>query len=280
MQLIADSGSTKTSWRLAKSKNDVQKASTIGYNPHYFTTENMEASLKVNLLPQLNVSAEEITEIYFYGAGCSSPTSNKVVEDAFKHIFTNAMIDVDHDLLGAARALCGKNAGIACILGTGSNSCLFDGVDITDNVTSLGFMLGDEGSGASLGRRLVKAYFYRDLPKDISDLFYATYKVDKDAIFHHVYKSALPSRYMAQFSKFLSQNIEHPVIYDLVKAEMNSFVDTQISKYQGINELPIHLLGSVAFYFKAIIETIFNERGYTLGRIIREPIETLVDYHN
>jgi N-acetylglucosamine kinase-like BadF-type ATPase len=280
MQLIADSGSTKTSWRLVKSLNDVKKASTIGYNPHYFTTEKMEASLRADLLPLLNVSTEEIKEIYFYGAGCSSVVSNKIVEDAFKSIFNNAMIEVDHDLLGAARALCGKEAGIAGILGTGSNSCSFDGKNITDNVTSLGFMLGDEGSGASLGRQLVKAFFYRDLPKDISEKFYNAYKMDKDAIFHNVYKSALPSRYMAQFSKFISANIEHPVIYNLVKAEMTRFVDTQISKYENIEKLPIHLLGSVAFYFRDIIQTIFDERGYTLGRIIREPIETLVDYHN
>ena len=280
MQLIADSGSTKTSWRLVKSTNEVQKVSTIGYNPHYFTTEKMEASLRAYLLPQLNTSTDEIKEIYFYGAGCSSPVSNKIVEDAFKSIFNHAVIDVDHDLLGAARALCGKEAGIAGILGTGSNSCSFDGVNIIDNVTSLGFMLGDEGSGASLGRQLVKAFFYRDLPKDISEKFYNAYKMDKDAIFHNVYKSPLPSRYMAQFSKFLSKNIDHPVIYNLVKAEMNRFVDTQISKYENVDQLPIHLLGSVAFYFRNVIQAIFDERGYTLGRIIREPIETLVDYHN
>ena len=280
MQLIADSGSTKTSWRLVKSRNDVKKAATIGYNPHYFTTEKMEASLIAHLLPQLNTSTEEIKEIYFYGAGCSSPISNKIVEDAFKSIFKHAIIDVDHDLLGAARALCGKDPGIAGILGTGSNSCSFNGVNIIDNITSLGFMLGDEGSGASLGRKLVQAFFYRDLPKDISEKFYDTYKMDKDTIFHNVYKSTMPSRYMAQFSKFLSQNIEHPAIYDLVKAEMNRFVDTQIAKYENVDKLPVHLLGSVAFHFSDIIQTIFDERGYTLGRIVREPIETLVDYHN
>jgi glucosamine kinase len=160
MQLIADSGSTKTSWRLVKSENEIIEASTIGYNPHYFDTEKMAESLQDLLVPQLGVAATEVSQIYFYGAGCSTQNSNAVVEKAFNNVFSNANIYVDHDLLGAARALCGKSAGIACILGTGSNSCAFDGKEITDNVSSLGFMLGDEGSGASLGRRLVKSFFY------------------------------------------------------------------------------------------------------------------------
>lgn len=279
MQLIADSGSTKTSWRLVKDNTTTTEASTIGYNPAYFSTENMEASLRELLLPQLGVDPAAITEIYFYGAGCSTPKSIAVVESAFKQLFPDAYIFVDHDLLGAARALCGKDAGIACILGTGSNSCAYDGHDITDNVPSLGFMLGDEGSGASLGRRLVRAFFYRELPQELEQAFQEKYALDKEAIFTHVYKSELPSRYMAQFTRFMGENSEHPYMRALIKAEFESFVDTQVIKYDNVQAQPVHFLGSIAFYFKPILEEVLHERGLTMGRLLREPIEALVAFH-
>lgn len=279
MQLIADSGSTKTSWRLVKDDNTTTEASTIGYNPAYFSTENMEASLRELLLPQLGVSPEAITAIYFYGAGCSTPKSIAVVEAAFRSIFPTAYIFVDHDLLGAARALCGKSPGVACILGTGSNSCAYDGHDITDNVPSLGFMLGDEGSGASLGRRLVRAFFYRELPKELEAAFQEKYALDKEAIFTHVYKSELPSRYMAQFTRFMGENSEHPFIREMIKAEFAAFVDTQVAKYADVEQQPVHFLGSIAFYFKPLLEEVLAERGFTFGRLLREPIEALVAFH-
>ena len=279
MQLIADSGSTKTSWRLVENPDNVMSASTIGYNPHYFSTENMVSSLRELLLPQLSVGTKDVSEIHFYGAGCSTPNSISVITNAFTSLFEKAAVNVDHDLLGAARALCGKDAGIACILGTGSNSCAFDGENITDNVPSLGFMLGDEGSGASLGRRLVRSYFYREMPKHLTEALYDTYKIDKEAIFSNVYKADLPSRYMAQFTKFMSAHIEESYIRDLVKKEFEGFFDSQVMKYENVQSYPIHFLGSIAFYFKDILEEILAERGLQLGRIIREPIETLVDYH-
>lgn len=279
MKLIADSGSTKTSWRLVESNKKSRSADTIGYNPYYFTTEKMIDSLKAELLPQLDGKAEEVTEVYFYGAGSSTPDSIEIVEKAFAAIFKQAAIFVDHDLLGAARAVCGKTAGIACILGTGSNSCAYDGEHITDNVTSLGFLLGDEGSGASLGRRLVQAYFYRDLPAHIGEAFKAAYQMDKDTIFHKVYKSEMPSRYMAQFTKFLNEYIHEPFIFELVKKEFALFVDSQVMKYENIATLPIHFVGSVAFYFKTAIEEVLAERGLTLGKIVRAPIDTLEDFH-
>ncbi len=280
MQLIADSGSTKTSWRLVKSANEITKASTIGYNPHYFSTEKMVESMQKLLIPQLGVPVETVSDVFFYGSGCSTPNSVALVENAFTATFPKATIFVDHDLLGAARALCGKEPGVACILGTGSNSCAYDGENITDNVPSLGFMLGDEGAGASLGRRLVRKYFYREMPKDIETAFREEYQMNKEVIFHNVYKSELPSRYMAQFTKFMSKHLDHPFIFNLVKKEFASFADTQIMKYDNVQNLPIHFLGSVAFYFRAALEEVLNERGLTFGRIVREPIETLVEYHN
>lgn len=279
MQLIADSGSTKTSWRLIKGQNDIIKASTIGYNPHYFDTEKMAESLQSLLIPQLEVATTAVSQIYFYGAGCSTPRSNSVVEKAFRQVFSEANIYVDHDLLGAARALCGKSEGIACILGTGSNSCAFDGKNITDNVSSLGFMLGDEGSGASLGRQLVRSFFYREMPTNIKSAFYEKYQMDKDTIFREVYKSTLPSRYMAQFAKFMKEHIESPFIKNLVKMEFAAFIDTQVIKYKDVKSIPINFLGSVAFFFQDIMLEVLEERGLVMGTVIQEPITTLVDYH-
>lgn len=279
MKLIADSGSTKTSWRLVKSNDEIVKASTIGYSPHYLTSDKIAWSMSENLLPQLEVDSNEVKEVYFYGTGCSTPKSCAVVIRAFEEVFGDAKIVVDHDLLGAARALCGKKPGIACILGTGSNSCSYDGAQIKDNVPSLGFILGDEGAGASLGRRLVKAYFYREMPEDIHAAFKTEYNLTKEDIFEYVYKSELPSRYMAQFTKFMGKHLEHPFIWALAKKEFMAFMDTQVLKYEDVNELPVHFLGSIAYYFKPVLDEIFEEQGLTLGRIIQEPIETLVDYH-
>ncbi|MGB0864601.1 MAG: BadF/BadG/BcrA/BcrD ATPase family protein [Saprospiraceae bacterium] len=279
MQLIADSGSTKTSWRLIKGANDIVEASTIGYNPHYFDTKKMEKSLQSLLIPQLGIAVTEVSQVYFYGAGCSTPSSNAVVEKAFSNVFPEANIYVDHDLLGAARALCGQSTGIACILGTGSNSCAFDGKSITDNVSSLGFMLGDEGSGASLGRRLVRSFFYREMPSDIKESFNERYQMDKDVIFKEVYKSALPSRYMAQFTKFMNEHIEKPFMRNLVKEEFGAFIDTQVLKYENVQSIPINFLGSVAFFFQDIMLEVLEERQLKMGQIIQEPITALVDYH-
>lgn len=280
MQLIADSGSTKTSWRIVKNQNIIGEAYTIGYNPHYLTTTTIVASLKESLISQLPVPSSEIENIYFYGTGCSTVDGIKVITDAFEQIFENAITTVNHDLLGAARALCGREPGIGCILGTGSNSCLYDGKEIVDNIPSLGYILGDEGAGVSLGRNLIRAFFYREMPEYLSKIFYDTYKMDKNTIYHEIYKSEYASRFMAQHTKFLSQYIHHDFIHDLVKKEMNRFVDAQISKYKGIDEYPVHFVGSIAFHFKDIIETVLQERGYTLGKIIQAPIDDLVKYHN
>lgn len=280
MQLIADSGATKTSWRLAQAFGRTKEMSTIGYNPHYFTTDKIVDSLTESLLPQMeNINLNEVKEIHFYGAGCSTPNSCKIVEDAFAELFKKAQINIEHDLLAAARASCGREAGIACILGTGSNTCLFDGKKIVDNVPSLGFILGDEGSGAELGRQLVKAYFYRELPPDLEAAFQKEFQLDKEGLYANVYKSGLPSRYMASFTRFLGEHLHHPFAYLLVKKVFNEFFNRMVLKYDKAHELPINFVGSIAFYFRNVLDEVAQEKGLTIGKIVRAPIEALVEFH-
>jgi glucosamine kinase len=170
-------------------------------------------------------------------------------------------------------------SGVACILGTGSNSCLYDGNEITDNVDSLGFTLGDEGSGGELGRRLVKSYFYRDMPSDLVLHFREKYQMSKADFFEHVYRKPLPNRFLASFSTFCSEHIEHPFIQELIRGNFDAFITTQVLKYEGIKEMPVHFIGSIAQVFQEQLEEVLAIRGLKLGKVIRNPINNLLAYH-
>ena len=279
MILIADSGSTKTSWRLSKTADDVAKAYTIGYNPDYYTAENMTESMRKELLPQLFVDTEEVAQIFFYGAGCSRPDNIAKVKSALVAHFPAADIFVDHDLLGAARALCHRSPGIACILGTGSNSCLYDGFSVVDNVTSLGFTIGDEGSGGYMGKQLLKAYFYRELPDELNTAFEERYEFSKGDILNNIYQKPLPNRFVAQFSAFCGEHRRHPFMKKLINHALSEFLDRHVKKYRPETPVNVHFLGSIAFYFGEFLEPLVLERGLTMGRIIQEPVDELVAFH-
>jgi glucosamine kinase len=279
MHLIADSGSTKTAWRLIKDKNQIIPIETIGYSPQYISTEEMIADLEIALIPQLTVSPNAISKISFYGTGCSTPRTVGIIKSALAYIFKNAAIEVNHDLFGAARALCGKEAGIACILGTGANSCLFDGEKIIDNIPSVGFMLGDEGSGGYLGKKLVRAYFYRELPKDLTLAFAKKYNLSRDEMLLNVYKKAAPNRYLASFSIFLSEYISHPFIQEFVQKGFQAFLDAMVLKYDHVEKLPINFLGSIAVHFQAQLEIVLYNNHLQLGKIIDNPVDELVKFH-
>jgi len=281
MILIADSGSTKTTWYLT-GENSVEGKMfyTLGYNPHFIHTEEIIQSLNDTLIPDLGADvAHKIEEIYFYGAGCSTERDCAIVINAIKAVFPNSHAEVDHDLLGAARALCGREAGVACILGTGSNSCLYDGEFITDNVTALGFTLGDEGGGAELGRRLLKAYFYREFPNDLKRFFDEKYHLTKDSLLENLYSKPLPNRFVASFSAFCGDNKSHPFIQQLIKSNFRDYVTRQVCKYEGVERLPIHFVGSVAHYFMEELREVLAEQNLTLGQVIRNPIFRLVEFH-
>ena len=279
MHLIADSGSTKTAWRLIKDENTIIPLETIGYSPQYVTTDEMIEDLMKVFVPQLPVSTNQIKQISFYGTGCSTPRTVNIIQLALENVFEKARMEVNHDLLGAARALCGHSPGVACILGTGSNSCLYDGKFITDNIPSVGFMLGDEGSGGYLGKKIVRAYFYRELPMDLEQAFANKYQLTRDDMLLNVYKKPAPNRYLASYTRFLSEHLEHPFIWQFVKNGFQDFLNAMILKYDNIENLPINFLGSIAVHFEEVLKEVLAENGLQFGRVIDNPVEELVKYH-
>jgi len=274
MVLIADSGSTKTDWKLVD-KSEEYSFQTKGINPFYMNDQEIELELKNMVVPQLKKSPDEV---YFYGAGIISEQKNRM-EKILSKSFKNASIEAESDLLAAARALCGNQKGIACIIGTGANSCLYDGEKIIDNIPPLGFIQGDEGSGAVLGKKLVTMYLKRELPKNIADAFHKEYDLDVSDILKKVYKEAFPNRFLANFTKFIYQHISDELIYQMVYNSFNEFLVRNVFKYEDYQKRTLHFVGSVAFYFKEILIEIANEHELKIGNIIRSPMNNLVKYH-
>ena len=277
MILIADSGSTKTDWRIINETGVLEQVSTAGINPQYLDADKIYSLIASSLLP--NLKEKNPSAIYYYGAGCSSPERNQRVHSALSRAFTNCDINVDHDLLGAARALCGHEPGIACILGTGSNSCLYDGKNIIDNVPSLGFLMGDEGSGAYLGKMLIRAYLYRELPEDLALSLKNTYNLTKDSILDSVYYSDMPSTYLATFAKFMHEKRKKPAIHAMIYENFAEFFERHISKYEGFTELPVSFVGSIAYHFSDTLKQVAKKYGVKTGQIIISPSDGLIDYH-
>ncbi len=280
MQLIADSGSTKTAWCLSGEDGNFKRLEdTIGLNPHYIDSEGMIKDINASLLPMLNCPVSAISRVHFYGAGCSTPPDVAVVERALTACFPNAQISVEHDLLAAARALCQREAGVVGILGTGSNSCYYDGNAVVDNVSALGFVLGDEGGGANLGRLLIRSYFYRDMPEDLRQNFNDTYQLTKEKLFQNVYHRPLPNRYVAGFAKFASENRAHPFINQLITQNFEGFINNQLLKYDKSLDLPIHFIGSIGIVFEQELRNTLEKAGVRLGNLKKNPLSGLIDFH-
>lgn len=277
MILIADSGSTKTDWRFIDSEKKIHQFSTIGFNPYFHTTESIVTEIKEHLLPQLLIDAH--LNIFFYGSGCSNEQKCGIVTDALKTCFPNSTIEIYHDLLGAARAACGKKEGIAAILGTGSNSCYYDGTNIVENVDSLGYILGDEGSGAYIGKKLIQSYLNKELPTELSNRFYERYKITKDDVLEAVYKKPSPNKYLASFSKFAYQNLKEQYMIDLVAKCFEDFFDKHICKYSKHKEVKMSCVGSVGFYYSNILRAVALNKGVVIDNILEAPIAGLTLYH-
>jgi len=277
MILIADGGSTKTDWRLIKEGREYKQVQTPGFNPYLVGSDEIEALLWKELQPYIDNNA--ISTVYYYGAGCSTPVKNMIVENAFEKIFPNARIHISHDLLAASHALCGDKEGIAAILGTGSNSCFYDGKDITDGIFSLGYFFGDEGSGAYLGKQLLTAYLHKELPADVEERFKDEYSMSLESILDAVYTKPAPSRFLASFSRFINNNRDHPYIYNLLAEAFRSFYKYQVCCYARHKEVPVHFVGSVAYHYKEILTEIGLEFGIKTGKFIKAPIDGLVEYH-
>lgn len=277
MILIADSGASKTDWRMLGQNGAIEQAQSIGYNPYYQPIEQFDKEVREVLVPQVK---HPVKKIFYYGTGCSSDKNRKMIRTALERYFTDAHIEVWHDLLAAARALCGEDPGIACILGTGSNSCYYDGVRIVENVTSLGYVLGDEGSGAWMGKKIVADYLRKDLPEKLWDHFKKRFPMDRDEILSRVYSQEMPSRFLGSFSHFIFQHLNEPYCYKLVYNGFSEFMEKNVMRYERYNELKVHFVGSVAFYFSDILRQVANDKGITLKNILESPIAGLTLYHN
>ena len=277
MLLIADASSTKADWAWVAKDGEASYAHTKGFNPVVHPKALLETEIELlatELLPGLQPS-----EVHYYGAGCWDYTRKVPIKEALAQVYPQAEIVVMHDLLGAARAACGDEPGIACILGTGSNTCLYDGRDVIDNVTNLGFMLGDEGSGSHLGKEFLRAYFYRELDQDLHDAFEVYAKVDKGDILNNIYGTDIPNTYLASFTRFMGQHLDHPLIQKIIFESFGQFLDRHVRKYQGHLNVPVHYIGSIAYHFRTILQAAMAERNLRMGSFVHKPIEALAGYH-
>jgi glucosamine kinase len=275
MILIADSGSTKTTWCIIDGNNDVEKCITAGINPFL----QSEKGIAVTLKNEFSLGKGPFREIYFYGAGCANPEKNDKVRRPLGSFFGEAQIFVGSDLMAAARSLCGRNPGIAAILGTGSNSCFYDGTEIKKHVSPLGYILGDEGSGTVLGRKLLSDILKNQLPAEICTKFYDEYKYSPAEILDKVYRQPFPNRFMAQFTHFLAGNIAHPAIIKLVKQSFTEFFNRNIRQFPEAATMPVNVTGSIGWFFRDILNEAASDSGFRTGIITRDPMEGLLDYH-
>ena len=277
MILIADSGSTKTDWAVVDHGEIIQRVFTKGTNPFFQTEEEICKEIQENLIPHMD--CKELEAVYFYGAGCGFPDKIEMVRRAIvKHVKVSGVVEVCTDMLAAARALCGHEVGIACILGTGANSCFYDGQQIVENVSPLGFILGDEGSGACLGKLLVGDILKNQLGQELKEQFLAQYNLTPAEIIDRVYRKPFPNRFLASLSPFLNEHINEPCVKDLVLNAFKSFLKRNVMQYDYQGK-KIHFIGSIAYYYKAVLAEAIAEMGLELGEIIKSPMEGLVKYH-
>lgn len=276
VSLIADSGATKAEWVL---HNNGKKKTlfTQGISPYFLNTDQVAELLQKELTPGLeNITVQEI---HYYGTGCANPDNVKSIKKALHRVFPEAQVGVNTDLMAAARALCGKEKGIACILGTGSNSCYYNGKNIMKNSPGIGFILGDEGSGAYLGKKVVQYYLYNTFDEDLRARFDAKFLTNGVEILDHVYKKPLPNRYLASFTMFLAENRGHYMVENIIEDGLNDFFFQHLCKYNEVWKYPVSFVGSVADGFKDVLQQLCNAYEFELGTILKNPMQGLVKFH-
>lgn len=273
--LIADSGATKTEWCLVN--DDVTKTHfTEGLNPYYHTIESIEEVVRQNLLPELEKS---IDEVFFYGAGCDSEGKDQVVKEALDSCFPDSSNNVYHDLLGAARACFLNEAGIACILGTGSNSCLYDGEEIVEHIPSLAFILGDEGSAGYFGKKLINKYFRYEIPNELKQDLEKNYNMSLDHITKGLYDGDQKSRFIASYGAFLGDHDDHPFVKKMLYEGFDSFISRILLNYTNATDYEVRFIGSVAFAHQDLIKEISNKYDLKSGLFVKNPMKRLVTFH-
>ncbi|MCY0970927.1 BadF/BadG/BcrA/BcrD ATPase family protein [Chryseobacterium wangxinyae] len=278
MIAIVDSGSTKTDWViLDEFKNVFLKAETIGFNPNFISRELIVPEIEKNT--SLASVKNSITKIYFYGSGCGVKQNCDIIEQEVGKVFFNAKITVREDLAAAAFAAYSGKPAIVCIMGTGSNSCYFDGENLKIKLPSLGILIGDEGSGSAIGKQLVRRFFMQKLPQDLHDEFENTYHLTIEEALKNMYHNPRPNAFLADFNKFVVERKDHPYFVQMVSEEMKNFFEYQVLPYEESKESEINFIGSIAYYYENILRSVASELHLNVGHVVQKPIESLVNYH-
>lgn len=278
MKLIIDCGSTKADWVIINDKNIVVSFQTEGFNPNYTDKKYISSIILGNTI--YNPYIQEITEVFFYGSGCGKEENCSIIKEILKSVFTNADVNVTHDMLAACHALLGDRNGIACILGTGSNSCLYDGKEITEKSISLGYVLGDEGSANHIGKALIRDYFYQKMPADLSEKMEKEYDINISDFIENVYHKNQVSKYLAEFSKLAYANKEHDYIKNLCSKCFSEFIEHFILNFKSSVNTEIGFVGSIAYYFQDILSECLEDKGLKISKIVKNPIEGLIGYYS
>jgi glucosamine kinase len=276
MIIIADSGGSKIEWRFLQKDGSIGQAYSPGFNPYYQPLQHFHHIVEEHLKPKVTGRVEKI---FYYGTGVSSDKNVELIRDAFANYWPEAYIEIGWDLLAAARALCGRERGIACILGTGSNSCLYDGEKIIDNVANLGWILADEGSGTYIGKQFIFDYFRKEMPEKLAAQFHQRFPFSREEVLEKVYQGERPGAFLASFSKFIFQHLKEPYCYQLVYNSFADFYQNNVMKYENYKQTRVHFTGSIAFYYSDILRQVANDKGITVKNILEGPIAGLTLYH-
>lgn len=278
MVAIVDSGSTKSDWVILDDfKKVFLKTETIGFNPNFISKELIVPEIEKN--NSLATVKNSITRIFFYGSGCGIQKNCETIQEELGKVFANATITVKEDLMAAAYAAYEGKPAIVCIMGTGSNSCYFDGEKIKIKLPSLGFLMGDEGSGSAIGKQLVRRYFMQKLPEDLHREFEETYQLSIDEALKNMYHTTRPNAYLADFNKFVVERKDHPYFQKMIFEEMMCFFDYQVLPYEESKDAEINFIGSIAYYYENILRSAAAELNLNVGHVVQKPIESLVNYH-
>ena len=289
MRIIIDAGSTKMEWILLDGEEVKTRFTTDGFNPNYAERQCLEniihlvetrfiASPDCETPFSRRDKSASLQAIHYYGTGCGSEQNCQIIKEIFQHHFPKAEIHVTHDLMAACHAVLGHEKGIACILGTGSNSCLYNGMDIMGKAVSLGYLVGDEGSGMHIGRELVRSYFYGFMPEDVRRQFEAEYHLELKDFIRHLYHEDQPSKYLASFAKFAGEHQNVSFIHDLVKGCFNAFVEAFVLRYAECKTMKVSFVGSIAYHFQDILKESLEDYGLMMGMVIKTPADGLIRY--
>ena len=278
MILIADSGSTKCSWAICdQNGNQLDESRTIGFNPYFISQERILEELEKSSLSSIK---NNVTHVFFYGAGCSSSQKNQIIQEPFDIFFSNAKVVIGHDLDAACYAMYNGETNITCILGTGSNSCLYDGEKIYENARSLGFKAGDEASGNYFGKKIISLYFNKLLPKDLIEIFEKNYEHDIHVVNQKIYKNSRANVFLAEYFPFIIQTKQNTTIKKIIDETLDEFINIHVKCFENYTNLPINFIGSVSYFLSKEIEEAAKRHNLKIGKIVQNPIKALINFHS